>query len=628
MGCISSKSFTRGQDRVGWYSPMSRTVSTSSNRCSSHEEKGNHAVALKSSSYGALNADAYHGSFLNMGKKGTRYEPDDSCLNMGIKGTDYEPDDSFSFTPNLDGKHMLACAATKPAMREDEKKSLLMCGASKRHGVEVINTWELMEGLEDSARTPSTLRSHNCGKLSIPDKEISFNAFQGSTNAPTSDLSSPVWKKYYMQEDEIVSMNFPFARNLNTPPTGSPFSESPRRAPSRGFLIDLEDSRSVSSIELLDASTIGLKLLLSPANSSFHPSPVTNLGGSHSASRSFDGNRHGVHSANASFDGNSPRLHEYIDNAKTPYRSPDVTTHSSRRPSMESVHGSGRFEHVWKGVNDIKSPYRSLDVTRSSSRKPSMDSLYGSGSPLFDPSLMATFEEALKASTAGVASYDEWLHFSGNETTVLSSSSVDTWASFNTSSDAESTVSFQNRERVSSKVAPIDKDDVKSKAVLASYDMKCPPRGEGKVVLYFTSLRGIRKTYEDCCNLRLILRGLGVQVDERDVWMHSTFKNELIDVLNGMSKDMPQVPQLFIKGRYIGGAEEVKQLHEEGVLEQLMDGLAMGLVHNVCDGCGDARFVPCFNCNGSHKVLNENYEVSECLDCNENGLIMCPMCIT
>ncbi|KAH7442822.1 hypothetical protein KP509_02G003800 [Ceratopteris richardii] len=170
--------------------------------------------------------------------------------------------------------------------------------------------------------------------------------------------------------------------------------------------------------------------------------------------------------------------------------------------------------------------------------------------------------------------------------------------------------------------------EAKTKSNLLSYDTRCPPRGEGKVVLYFTSLRGVRKTFEDCCSLRLILRGLGIQVDERDVWMHSLFRIELNDLLKGLFVGAPRVPQLFIKGRYIGGADEVKQLHEEGILVRLMDGLDMGLIHRVCNGCGDARFIPCFSCSGSRKVLDVNYTVTQCLDCNENGLMMCPMCFT
>ncbi|MCO5550862.1 hypothetical protein L7F22_004356 [Adiantum nelumboides] len=66
---------------------------------------------------------------------------------------------------------------------------------------------------------------------------------------------------------------------------------------------------------------------------------------------------------------------------------------------------------------------------------------------------------------------------------------------------------------------------------LDSFELRCPPRSEEKVVLYFTSLRGIRKTYKDYCELRLILQGFGVHVDERDVRMHSKFRDELSELL-------------------------------------------------------------------------------------------------
>ncbi|KAH7439032.1 hypothetical protein KP509_04G041800 [Ceratopteris richardii] len=141
-------------------------------------------------------------------------------------------------------------------------------------------------------------------------------------------------------------------------------------------------------------------------------------------------------------------------------------------------------------------------------------------------------------------------------------------------------------------------------------------------------MRGVRKTYEDCCTVRLILRGLGVHVEERDVWMHSHYKDELRGVLGDILKSVPLVPQLFIKGRYIGGAENVKKLHDEGNLARLMDDLDMSAAHSECDGCGDLRFVLCLTCNGSRKVHNQYGEVSRCPVCNENGLIMCPICST
>ena len=44
-------------------------------------------------------------------------------------------------------------------------------------------------------------------------------------------------------------------------------------------------------------------------------------------------------------------------------------------------------------------------------------------------------------------------------------------------------------------------------------DMMWPPGGERKAVLYFTSLRGVRKMFMDCCTVRSILRSYSARVD-------------------------------------------------------------------------------------------------------------------
>ncbi|XP_021741161.1 uncharacterized protein At5g39865-like [Chenopodium quinoa] len=145
-----------------------------------------------------------------------------------------------------------------------------------------------------------------------------------------------------------------------------------------------------------------------------------------------------------------------------------------------------------------------------------------------------------------------------------------------------------------------------------------------KIVLYFTSVRGIRKTYEDCSAVRLILRGCRVMVDEKDISMDSTYKKELQRALGGKAFSLPQ---LFIRGKHIGGADEIKQLHENGELERLLDGFPIQDCGFECESCGDARFVPCSNCYGSRKVfLEDEGRTSRCPDCNENGLVRCPGC--
>lgn len=145
-----------------------------------------------------------------------------------------------------------------------------------------------------------------------------------------------------------------------------------------------------------------------------------------------------------------------------------------------------------------------------------------------------------------------------------------------------------------------------------------------KVVVYFTSLRGIRRTYEDCYAVRLILRGYRIDVDERDISMDSAYKKELEKIMGQKSVRLPQV---FIKGKHIGGADIIKQLNETGELRVHFKGLSTREPGFVCYSCGDVRFIPCANCDGSRKIYDEDEDMMKrCLECNENGLIRCPTC--
>lgn len=161
-----------------------------------------------------------------------------------------------------------------------------------------------------------------------------------------------------------------------------------------------------------------------------------------------------------------------------------------------------------------------------------------------------------------------------------------------------------------------------SSLLLQSYEEKCPPGGTNAVVLYTTTLRGIRKTFEDCNAARSALESYNVQIMERDISMDSGYREELRSL---MGVKEVKVPKAFVKGRLIGGAEEVLKLEEEGKLELLLEGLPKAAV--LCEGCAGVRFVLCRDCNGSCKVLDEEQEKTvKCGVCNENGLIHCPMC--
>ncbi|XP_058773212.1 uncharacterized protein At5g39865-like [Vicia villosa] len=168
-------------------------------------------------------------------------------------------------------------------------------------------------------------------------------------------------------------------------------------------------------------------------------------------------------------------------------------------------------------------------------------------------------------------------------------------------------------------------------------DFKVSSHGKKeKVVLYFTSLRMVRKTYEDCCNVKIILKGLGIRVDERDVSMHLEFKEELKELL-GEEYGKGGLPKVFIGRKYIGGVEEIQKLHDDKKLEKLLDCCEKideikGCDNGGCEVCGDIKFVPCETCYGSCKIYYEDdCEVGEfgfqrCSYCNENGLVRCSMC--
>ncbi|KZV14709.1 hypothetical protein F511_41623 [Dorcoceras hygrometricum] len=161
-----------------------------------------------------------------------------------------------------------------------------------------------------------------------------------------------------------------------------------------------------------------------------------------------------------------------------------------------------------------------------------------------------------------------------------------------------------------------------SDSLFDMYDEKCPPGGQNAVVLYTTTLRGIRKTFEECNAARSIIESHHVRILERDTSLHSKFKEEL-RVLMG-TKEV-KLPLVFVRGRMIGGVDEMVRLDEEGKLDILLRGIPRETVR--CRGCAGVRFMMCKECNGSSKILGEDGKKSlKCKECNENGLVLCPLC--
>lgn len=113
-----------------------------------------------------------------------------------------------------------------------------------------------------------------------------------------------------------------------------------------------------------------------------------------------------------------------------------------------------------------------------------------------------------------------------------------------------------------------------------------------------------------------------MKMDERDVSMDGGYMRELRSILGEKKVTLPRV---FIGGRYIGGAEEVRQLNEIGELKKIVEGFPAADV-GACDVCGGYRFILCEECSGSRKMYTEKTGFKTCTSCNENGLIRCPSC--
>lgn len=147
----------------------------------------------------------------------------------------------------------------------------------------------------------------------------------------------------------------------------------------------------------------------------------------------------------------------------------------------------------------------------------------------------------------------------------------------------------------------------------------------GGVVLYYTSLHIVRKTFEECRAVRAILQMLRIPIDERDLTMDSRFHDELHDVFGTRNVELPKV---FIGGRYVGGAEEIEKLHESEELRKMVGELppSDGRFSENCELCKGWRFVLCESCKGSHKIFSEESGFVSCTVCTVQGLVRCSPC--
>ena len=144
----------------------------------------------------------------------------------------------------------------------------------------------------------------------------------------------------------------------------------------------------------------------------------------------------------------------------------------------------------------------------------------------------------------------------------------------------------------------------------------------GKVVMYTTSLTAKMEVSSNCARVKQILTTHRISFDERDIFLHPGFLDELKERL---STTEIVVPYVFYRGSLVGDRDKIEFLNDDGELLPLLKDFQQKEMKS-CSTCGDRRFVLCNWCQGSKKGLKNNFGYLKCTVCNVNGLQPCSAC--
>lgn len=631
-----------------------------------------HVVALTSSTYGILKGDKPRKDSTNESRNSMsrgRGIGDPAKENVNEKLRKFDVSEMMVPRPWSDVEEKLT--KLKPVNEGNVQGARGVLNAVEEEEPETINMWELMEGLDEDARSP--LPGHREASPNTPkpgalakkersvETSLSFSSIHTVTAADADFLEGAVKSELQTayETDTLVKGKCYTHHTPNAiAAAGRTISTSGSNLSRRGS--DKENAPSSPAVQR-DSSISTLTPVKLNSSANVLQSGFGDVKGNNNSNIKSAGIFSSTPNKAAGGGGvvvESPKtpVKAIVENFGKVSSASKFNHNSSLSPSPRGVVSrsslpprialqQARFEN--SAYNNRTSP---TGFPSSSSSEDSEDQQQEipPESPLFDPELLASFEKAIED-----VSEDEWYRVRRSDAGVASTSGsssdgdsplrggalVNGYSSINKSSHQLETSPLArsksqpnqteaNLRKMSSRVAPVDFRDVVLQKVIKKVDPfekfeeRCPPGGEGRVVIYVTSLRGIRKTFEDCSHMKLVIMGYRVAIDERDVSMHADFRQELKDLLG---RPMP-VPRLFIKGRYIGGSEEVSLLHEDGTLAKLLETMPQQTSWEQCEGCGGHRFVPCAECSGSCKVINEDDQVVRCTECNENGLVRCPIC--
>ncbi|XP_036795409.1 glutaredoxin domain-containing cysteine-rich protein 1-like [Oncorhynchus mykiss] len=152
----------------------------------------------------------------------------------------------------------------------------------------------------------------------------------------------------------------------------------------------------------------------------------------------------------------------------------------------------------------------------------------------------------------------------------------------------------------------------------------------GRIVIYTTSFRVVRTTFERCELVRKIFSNHRVKFLEKNIALDCEYGKDLEERCKRVGEP-PSLPVVFIDGHYLGGAEKILDMNESGELQERLAKIERVQHPHTCQTCGGFAFVPCPMCHGSklsvfRNCFTESFKALKCTWCNENGLQPCSSC--
>ncbi|XP_047209369.1 glutaredoxin domain-containing cysteine-rich protein 1 isoform X2 [Girardinichthys multiradiatus] len=152
----------------------------------------------------------------------------------------------------------------------------------------------------------------------------------------------------------------------------------------------------------------------------------------------------------------------------------------------------------------------------------------------------------------------------------------------------------------------------------------------GRIVIYTTSFRVVRTTFERCELVRKIFQNHRVKFVEKNIALDSEYGKELEEMCRRVG-EAPSLPVVFIDRHYLGGAEKILGMNESGELQDLLTKIERVQHPQTCQTCGGFAFIPCSMCHGSkmsvfRNCFTDSFKALKCTSCNENGLQACASC--